>query len=213
MNWPFLPSFLGFFAVLLSFPRLYDMLEANGWSHTFSSLNKMPLPAMLYIYYGSEMGTGQGFAEDLGEFLTKNGIANTVLDIDEFEEEDIVNQELCIFFFSTYGKGMPTRMVLLSLLDFSYLGSSKPFFAWMKSNCGDSTIMAKVKYAMFGLGDHNYPHYQAASIVRCYAVYVVCIVVLARMGGIDFVACRPAAAEDGSHPHHGVAQGRCCRGH
>ncbi len=25
--------------------------------------------------------------------------------------------------------------------------------------------MAKVHYAMFGLGDHNYPRYQAASIV------------------------------------------------
>ena len=59
------------------------------------------------------MGTGEGFAEDLGSFLTKNGITNTVLDIDEFEEEDIVHQELCIFFFSTYGKGMPTRIVFL----------------------------------------------------------------------------------------------------
>ena len=35
----------------------------------------------------------------------------------------------------------------------------------MKSNCGDPTVMSKVNYAMFGLGDHNYPHYQAASIV------------------------------------------------
>lgn len=69
----------------------------------------MPLPETVYIYYGSEMGTGQGFAEDLGAFLEKNGIHNTVLDIDEFEDDDIVNQELCIFFFSTYGKGMPTR--------------------------------------------------------------------------------------------------------
>lgn len=69
----------------------------------------MTLPETVYIYYGSEMGTGQGFAEDLGEFLTKNGINNTVMDIDEFEEEDIVKQELCIFFFSTYGNGMPTR--------------------------------------------------------------------------------------------------------
>ena len=110
------------------------------------------------------MGTGEGFAEDLGAFLTKNGIANTVLDIDEFEEEDIVNQELCIFFFSTYGKGMPTRITFFS--SSFIIGSSKAFFAWMKSNCGDSTILAKMKYAMFGLGDHNYPHYQAASIVR-----------------------------------------------
>ena len=69
----------------------------------------MPLPETVYIYYGSEMGTGQGFAEDLGSFLEKNGIHNSVMDIDEFEDDDIVNQELCIFFFSTYGKGMPTR--------------------------------------------------------------------------------------------------------
>lgn len=47
----------------------------------------------------------------------------------------------------------------------SIVGSSRAFFAWMKSNCGDSTAMSKVNYAMFGLGDHNYPHYQAASIV------------------------------------------------
>lgn len=72
----------------------------------------MPLPETVYIYYGSEMGTGEGFAEDLGAALTKNGIKNTVMDIDEFEEEDIVNQEVCIFFFSTYGNGMPTRCSL-----------------------------------------------------------------------------------------------------
>ncbi|KAK8811986.1 hypothetical protein WA538_003256 [Blastocystis sp. DL] len=112
----------------------------------------MPLPETVYIYYGSEMGTGQGFAEDLGAFLEKNGIHNTVLDIDEFEDDDIVNQELCIFFFSTYGKGMPTR-------------SSRAFFAWMKSHCGDNTMLSKMQYAMFGLGDHNYPQYQAASIL------------------------------------------------
>ena len=34
----------------------------------------------------------------------------------------------------------------------------------MKSHCGDNQCMAK--YAMFGLGDHNYPRYQAASIVQ-----------------------------------------------
>ena len=49
-------------------------------------LERMPLPDMIYIYYGSEMGTGEGFAEDLGKFLTEKGIKNTVLDIDEFEE-------------------------------------------------------------------------------------------------------------------------------
>lgn len=58
------------------------------------------------------MGTGEEFANELGKVLTKEGIKNTVMDIDEFEEEDIVNQELCIFFFSTYGNGMPTRMLV-----------------------------------------------------------------------------------------------------
>ena len=76
----------------------------------------MPLPETIYIYYGSEMGTGEEFANELGKVLTKEGIKNTVMDIDEFEEEDIVNQELCIFFFSTYGNGMPTRMLGFSKL-------------------------------------------------------------------------------------------------
>lgn len=76
----------------------------------------MPLPETIYIYYGSEMGTGEEFANELGKVLTKEGIKNTVMDIDEFEEEDIVNQELCIFFFSTYGNGMPTRMFVFSKL-------------------------------------------------------------------------------------------------
>lgn len=53
------------------------------------------------------------------------------------------------------------------------IGSSRAFFSWMKSNCGDNTVMAKVHYAMFGLGDHNYPRYQAASIVcLVHIVYV-----------------------------------------
>ena len=73
-------------------------------------LERMPLPDMIYIYYGSEMGTGEGFAEDLGKFLTEKGIKNTVLDIDEFEESEIVEQPLCIFFFSTYGNGVPTLL-------------------------------------------------------------------------------------------------------
>ena len=60
------------------------------------------LPLMIYIYYGSEMGTGQEFAETLGSHLETQGIHNTVMDIDEFEEEDIVNQELCILAFPTH---------------------------------------------------------------------------------------------------------------
>ena len=76
----------------------------------------MPLPETIYIYYGSEMGTGEEVANELGKVLTKEGIKNTVMDIDEFEEEDIVNQELCIFFFSTYGNGMPTRMLVFPKL-------------------------------------------------------------------------------------------------
>ena len=67
------------------------------------------LPSMIYIYYGSEMGTGQEFAETLGTDLEKLGIHNTVQDIDDCDEDEIVNQELCIFFFSTYGNGQPTR--------------------------------------------------------------------------------------------------------
>lgn len=127
----------------------------------------MPLPETVYVYYGSEMGTGEEFANELGKILTKEGIKNVVMDIDEFEEEDIVNQELCIFFFSTYGNGLPTSS---GYFHCSIVGSSRAFFAWMKSNCGDSTVMSKVHYAMFGLGDHNYPHYQAASIViYCYS--------------------------------------------
>ena len=75
----------------------------------------MPLPETVYIYYGSEMGTGEEFAIELGKELTKEGIRNSVLDIDEFEEEDIVEQEVCIFFFSTYGNGAPTRFIDFSL--------------------------------------------------------------------------------------------------
>ena len=70
----------------------------------------MGLPEMIYIYYGSQMGTGEEFAIELGKVLTNEGIKNTVLDIDEFDEDEIVKQELCIFFFSTYGNGMPTRI-------------------------------------------------------------------------------------------------------
>lgn len=76
----------------------------------------MVLPETVYIYYGSEMGTGEEFAIELGKELTKVGIKNTVMDIDEFEEEDIVQQELCIFFFSTYGNGSPTRIHYFSYI-------------------------------------------------------------------------------------------------
>ena len=120
------------------------------------------MPSTVNIYYGSEMGTGEGFAEELGEYLTKEGINNVVMDIDDFEEEDIVKQDLCIFFFSTYGNGVPTRYSGFGDL---FLGSSRAFFAWMKSNCKDSSLLKNMRYIMFGLGDHNYPHFNAASIV------------------------------------------------
>ena len=56
-------------------------------------LERMPLPDMIYIYYGSEMGTGEGFAEDLGKFLTENtDYVIFTTDNPRYEnEEEIIN--------------------------------------------------------------------------------------------------------------------------
>lgn len=63
---------------------------------------------LIRIFYGSQMGTGEEFAEELGQRLSSEGFDNEVFGMEDMEESDLPNYPICIFFQATYGNGRCT---------------------------------------------------------------------------------------------------------
>ena len=58
-------------------------------------MEDVPLPRYsLKVYYGSQMGTGKVFAQQLASSATAEGIEATVLDLKDCDPEDTLTQEV-----------------------------------------------------------------------------------------------------------------------
>ena len=95
----------------------------------------------LFIYYGSQSGNSENFANKLlEEDQRKYKFKVTLKGLEDFNADDIQEQKLIIFVVSTYEDGGPTD-------------NAKQFYKWLtetKANLSD------LKFAIFGCGDSNY---------------------------------------------------------
>jgi len=62
----------------------------------------------LSIYFGSQTGTAEGFARVLMEEGRNHGFDAKMVDLDNFDAEELMNCKLAIFLMATYGEGEPT---------------------------------------------------------------------------------------------------------
>ncbi|XP_072047913.1 NADPH--cytochrome P450 reductase-like [Amphiura filiformis] len=100
------------------------------------------------VFYGSQTGTAEEFAGRLSKDAQRFGLKGMISDPEECEMENLtqlpeIENSLAIFCMATYGEGDPTD-------------NAQEFYDWLQEG---STQLDGVKYAVFGLGNKTYEHY------------------------------------------------------
>jgi NADPH-ferrihemoprotein reductase len=102
------------------------------------------------IFWGSQSGTSERFAEELGrECATRFSINALVADLSDYDASSIAsiqNTHFAIFLLSTYGEGDPSD-------------NASDLWDWIKLVKANSIALDTLRYTAFGLGNSNYKHY------------------------------------------------------
>ncbi|KAL4710691.1 hypothetical protein ACJJTC_004336 [Scirpophaga incertulas] len=107
----------------------------------------------LVVFYGSQTGTGEEFAGRLAKEGVRYKMKGMVADPEECDMEELtklqeIRNSLAVFCMATYGEGDPTD-------------NAMEFYEWLKNGEPDLTGL---NYAVFGLGNKTYEHYNAVAI-------------------------------------------------
>ncbi|KUJ24516.1 riboflavin synthase domain-like protein [Mollisia scopiformis] len=106
------------------------------------------LKKYLVIFWGSQSGTAEGFANRLvRDFRGRFSLDALAADLADYDPESIANipeSKFAIFIISTYGDGDPSD-------------NATHFLSWLGSN--RTTRFSNLRYAAFGLGNKNYKFY------------------------------------------------------
>ncbi|XP_076817473.1 NADPH--cytochrome P450 reductase-like [Clavelina lepadiformis] len=105
------------------------------------------------IFYGSQTGTAEEFATRLAKDAQRYGMKALAVDPEECNMEELaelhqIENSLAIFCMATYGEGDPTD-------------NAQDFYDWLQQ--GD-TQLDGLKFAVFGLGNKTYEHYNSTGI-------------------------------------------------
>jgi len=102
------------------------------------------------ILFGSETGNAESAANDIADSLKSEGLESEVIDMMSSSVEDLKNMDIVIIATSTWGDG-DTPNNAYDLLD-------------GLRNETDTSFLAGVRYAVFGLGDSMYPNFCQAGV-------------------------------------------------
>ncbi|XP_055525974.1 NADPH--cytochrome P450 reductase isoform X1 [Wyeomyia smithii] len=107
----------------------------------------------LVVFYGSQTGTAEEFAGRLAKEGLRYQLKGMVADPEECDMEELlslkdIDKSLAVFCMATYGEGDPTDNCM-------------EFYEWIQNNDVD---MAGLNYAVFGLGNKTYEHYNKVGI-------------------------------------------------
>ncbi|CAM4888912.1 unnamed protein product [Rotaria socialis] len=104
----------------------------------------------MVVFYGSQTGTAEDFAQRIAKQAKRYGISAAVCDPEECDMEELkrliaIDKHLALFCLATYGEGDPTD-------------NAQEFYEWLR---GDERDLTDLHYAVFGLGNKTYEHYNA----------------------------------------------------
>uniref|UniRef100_A0A8C2K0Q4 NADPH--hemoprotein reductase n=1 Tax=Cyprinus carpio TaxID=7962 RepID=A0A8C2K0Q4_CYPCA len=104
----------------------------------------------IVVFYGSQTGTAEEFANRLAKDAHRYGMKGMSADPEEYDMSELsrlpeIENSLAIFCMATYGEGDPTD-------------NSQDFYDWLQEGDADFT---GVKYTVFALGNKTYEHYNA----------------------------------------------------
>mmetsp|Transcript_49321 Transcript_49321/g.78022 ORF Transcript_49321/g.78022 Transcript_49321/m.78022 type:complete len:688 (-) Transcript_49321:87-2150(-) len=104
----------------------------------------------LWIYFGSQSGTAQGFSEELQEEAVKYDIKATVVDLEEFDPDDFKRHKCVVLAVATYGEGDPTD-------------NAVEFFKWIQDDGLSDDTLAGMKFTVLGLGNRQYVNFNSCA--------------------------------------------------
>ncbi|XP_030042001.1 NADPH--cytochrome P450 reductase isoform X2 [Microcaecilia unicolor] len=104
----------------------------------------------IVVFYGSQTGTGEEFANRLSKDAHRYGMRGMSADPEEYELSDLsrlteIDNSLAVFCMATYGEGDPTD-------------NAQDFYDWLQEA---DTDLSGLKFAVFGLGNKTYEHFNA----------------------------------------------------
>ena len=107
--------------------------------------------AKIDIFFGSQSGTAECFAEELCEECVANGFQAEVIDLAKFEPEDFASRKLVIVVISTYGEGEPPD-------------NAHAFHRWVSDPRHGGALKGQ-RFCVMGLGDMNYSLFNNMGLV------------------------------------------------
>eukprot|EP01083_Nonionella_stella_P093288 261381_1 len=103
----------------------------------------------LRIFFGSQSGTAEGFAFDMQKETKKLGFNAKVIDLDDYNPDELCKETLAVFIVATYGEGEATD-------------NAQAFYDWLTSeNERNESELVSLEFAVFGLGNSQYEFYNA----------------------------------------------------
>ncbi|KAK0138408.1 NADPH--cytochrome P450 reductase [Merluccius polli] len=105
----------------------------------------------IIVFYGSQTGTAEEFANRLSKDAQRYGMKGMAADPEEYDMAELsrlseIENSLAIFCMATYGEGDPTD-------------NAQDFYDWLQEN--DEEDLSGVNFTVFGLGNKTYEHYNA----------------------------------------------------
>eukprot|EP00667_Euglena_gracilis_P003055 EG_transcript_3060 len=100
----------------------------------------------LTILFGSQTGTADTFARTLAKEGKDIGFRTKVVDLLDYEVDNLATEKLVIFVVATYGEGEPTD-------------AARDFYDWFREQTAETVDLSGLRYTIFGLGDTQYKHF------------------------------------------------------
>lgn len=130
-----------------------DNLESGDQASTSLYERMKATDRNMVVFYGSQTGTAEEFANRIAKEAARYGMRAMTADPEEINFESItrisdIDKSLLVFCLATYGEGDPTD-------------NSREFYEWLRR--GESDLNG-LNYAVFGLGNKTYEHYNAVGI-------------------------------------------------
>jgi len=97
------------------------------------------------IFYGSQSGTAEGFADEMRKEGKAYGFNATCVDLEDYDNEDLPEETFALFLMATFGEGEPTDNAI-------------PFWEYIMED-GVDVSLDDTKFAVFGLGNRQYEHF------------------------------------------------------
>ncbi|NXD25968.1 NCPR reductase, partial [Spelaeornis formosus] len=104
----------------------------------------------IVVFYGSQTGTAEEFANRLSKDAHRYGLRGMAADPEEYDLSDLsrlseIDKSLAVFCMATYGEGDPTD-------------NAQDFYDWLQE--ADAGLSG-LRFAVFGLGNKTYEHFNA----------------------------------------------------